>query len=162
LNISSIKNKEIKKVQDSIKNAKNILFVCKGNICRSPFAQKYIQSILPDSIAVLSCGYDTIDGRFSPPEAIAAAKKFGIDLSKHRSKGITENLVQKSQAIYVFDEKSRNIVISTFPSAKNKIFRLALLAEKRIPIIEDPFGGTLTTFLNTYQEIVKALNNLNK
>ena len=159
-NYFSIKKKHIKKAQDSIKNAKNILFVCRGNICRSPFAQYYAQTILPDSVEVLSCGYDTYDGRSSPPEAIAAAKKFGINLKEHWSTGINENLVKNAQAIFIFDEKSRNILLSRYPSSKNKIHRLGLLTEKKIPIIEDPFGGTLKTFLKTYQEIVNALNNV--
>ena len=91
------------------------MFVCWGNICRSPFAQYYAQKFLPESIEVLSCGYHTHDGRYCPYEAIAAAKKFGIDLTNHRSRVINENLVQNAQAIFVFDEKSHNKLLSLYP-----------------------------------------------
>jgi protein-tyrosine-phosphatase/predicted ATP-grasp superfamily ATP-dependent carboligase len=160
LSISSIKEKYTKKAQDSIKNANNILFVCMGNICRSPFAQYYAQTFLPTTVEVFSCGYDTYDGRYSPHEAIATAKKFGIDLTNHRSKVINKNLVENAQAIFVFDEKTRNIVLSRYPSSKKKVHRLGLLTGKKYPIIADPYGGNLKTFIETYQDIIKALNNV--
>jgi protein-tyrosine phosphatase len=158
LSISSIKEKYTKKAKDSMKNAKNILFVCMGHICRSPFAQFYAKTFLPKSVEVLSCGYDTYDGRSSPYEAIAAAKKFGIDLKNHRSKVITKNLIENAQVIFVFDEKTRHIVLSCYPSSKKKVHRLGLLAGKKQPIIADPYGGNLKTFIETYQDIIKALN----
>jgi len=158
LSISSIKEKYTKKTQDSLKNANNILFVCMGNICRSPFAQFYAQTFLPKSVEVLSCGYNTYDGRSSPHEAVAAAKKFGIDLTNHRSKVINKNLVENAQAILVFDEKTRHIVLSRYPFSKKKVHRLGLLAGKKQPIIADPYGGNLKTFIDTYQDIIKALN----
>jgi protein-tyrosine-phosphatase len=130
-----------------------------GNICRSPFAQYYAQKLLPKSIEILSCGYDTYDDRLSPHEAIAAAKKFGIDMTKHRSRIINEDLVKNAETIFVFDEKTRNIVLSRYPFTKNKTYRLALLTGKNSPIIADPFGGNLKTFIDTYQEIIKAIEN---
>ena len=156
--ISSIKEKYTEKAQNSIKNANNILFVCMGNICRSPFAQYYAQTILPKTVNILSCGYDTYDDRSSPHEAIAAAKKFGIDLTNHRSKVINKNLIENAQAIFVFDEKTRHIVLSRFPFSKKKVHRLGLLVGKKQPIIADPYGGNLKTFIETYQDIIKALN----
>jgi protein-tyrosine-phosphatase/predicted ATP-grasp superfamily ATP-dependent carboligase len=164
LSISSIRKKYTQKAKDSIKNANSILFVCMGNICRSPFAQYYAQTFLPKNIEVLSCGYDTYDGRSSPHEAIAAAKKFGIDLTTHRSKEIDKNLIQNAQSIFVFDEKTRNILLSRYPSSKKKIHRLGLLVGKKHPIIADPYGGNLKTFIETYQKIIKALKkvHLNK
>ena len=156
--ISSIKEKYTEKAQNSIKNANNILFVCMGNICRSPFAQYYAQTILPKTVKILSCGYDTYDDRSSPHEAIAAAKKFGIDLTNHRSKVINKNLIENAQAIFVFDEKTRHIVLSRFPFSKKKVHRLGLLVGKKQPIIADPYGGNLKTFIETYQDIIKALN----
>jgi protein-tyrosine-phosphatase/predicted ATP-grasp superfamily ATP-dependent carboligase len=158
LSISSIKEKYTKKAKESMKNSNNILFVCMGNICRSPFAQFYAKTFLPKTVEVLSCGYDTYDGRPSPIEAIAAAKKFGIDLKNHRSKVITKNLIESAQAIFVFDEKTRHIVLSRYPSSKKKVHRLGLLVGKKQPIIADPFGGNLKTFIETYQDIIKALN----
>ena len=160
LSITSIKEKYTERAYDSIKNANNILFVCMGNICRSPFAQYYAQTFLPTTVEVLSCGYDTYDGRSSPHEALAAAKKFGIDLTNHRSKVINKNLVENAQAIFVFDEKTRHILISRYPSSKKKIHRLGLLTGKKQHIIVDPYGGNLKTFIETYQEIIKALNNV--
>jgi len=160
LSISSIKKKYTQKAQGSIKNANSILFVCMGNICRSPFAQYFAQTILPTTVEVLSCGYDTYKGRSSPHEAIAAAKKFGIDLTTHRSKVINKNLIQNAQAIFVFDEKTRYIVLSRYPSSKKKIHRLGFLVGKKHPIIADPYGGNLKTFIETYQDIIKALNNV--
>ena len=107
----------------------------------------------------MSCGYDTYEGRLSPHEAIAAARKFGIDLTNHRSKVIDKNLIKNAQVIFVFDEKTRNILFSRYPSSKKKIHRLGLLVGKKHQIIADPYGGNLKTFIETYQDIIKALDN---
>lgn len=68
----------------------SILYVCKGNLCRSPFAEylsrKIIQKKGIRSLKVESAGLQVNRSRPSPKEALIAAESFGIDMRAHKSK----------------------------------------------------------------------------
>src|SRR5690348_16475483 len=70
----------------------NILVLCHGNICRSPYAAHALVRALPGparaAFPVDSAGFIGPD-RSSPPQALDAAARVGVDLSQHRSKLIT-------------------------------------------------------------------------
>lgn len=66
----------------------SVLFVCHGNICRSPFAEHAARGRLGDVIRVTSAGFIG-PGRTSPSEAVTAARAFGVDLTAHRSTMLT-------------------------------------------------------------------------
>ncbi|MDA2923429.1 ATP-grasp domain-containing protein, partial [Acidobacteria bacterium AH-259-L09] len=140
--------------------AQTVLFVCKGNICRSPFAEAYARVNLGESVQVTSCGYYPEGNRVCPTQAVKTAKKLGIDLAAHRSSVITEDNVRRAEIIFTFDSESRRTVISRYPFAKGKVYRLGLLAPKGPISIEDPFGKSSTEFYAVYQNIVRILNNL--
>ena len=58
-----------------LRSATKLVFVCKGNICRSPFAAEYAKRILP-GLEIHSAGYYSVANRPSPENAIAAAAQF--------------------------------------------------------------------------------------
>jgi len=123
----------------AINKANIILFVCKGNIFRSPFAHHYLNSICRSNINVISCGYYPKEGRTPPSQAVAAAKNFGIDLTGHRSIIITHDLVQKADVVLTFDEDNFRTLLNQFPSAKSKIHRLSSIKICSSFEIEDPY-----------------------
>ncbi len=146
----------------AILSAKNILFVCKGNICRSPFAEHYFRTFLPEEIHTLSCGYIEQNGRESPPEALRTAKKFGVDLSNHRAHQITEEMVRKADLIIIFDETNFRILVKRYRKYKNKIWFLAEICPD-IPIyIEDPFRKDNETFAKVYSTITYCIDSINQ
>ena len=90
-----------------------ITFVCTGNTCRSPMAEAIAKKILSDKIGctvdeldqfgykITSAGLAAIDGMSASPEAEVACRQFGISIAGHRSKMLTEGLLQSSDFIYV-------------------------------------------------------------
>jgi protein-tyrosine phosphatase len=70
-----------------------ILFVCTGNICRSPMAAEYFRKRAAQSglshVVVDSAGTMGLQGAGASPEAIQAMAEIGVDLSKHRSKRLS-------------------------------------------------------------------------
>ena len=64
-----------------------VLFLCTGNSARSQMAEGWLRSLAGDRFEVFSAG--TI-ASFVRPQAIAAMKELGIDISAHRSKSLTE------------------------------------------------------------------------
>src|SRR6476620_4874786 len=84
--------------------ARRILFVCHGNICRSPFAAALFEQSLPmelfGAITVRSAGFVGAD-RCAPEGAVNAALRYGVDLSEHRSTMITSELLRDVDLILV-------------------------------------------------------------
>ncbi len=59
-----------------------LVFVCMGNICRSPLAEAVARSL---SVPAVSAGIDCGDGDHADPRAVAFGKCLGLDLTGHRS-----------------------------------------------------------------------------
>jgi len=73
-------------------DVRSATFVCHGNICRSPYAERVFASSLPDGetgrIRIESTGFHPEEGRRPPDEARHAARRLGTDLSAHRSRSL--------------------------------------------------------------------------
>lgn len=84
---------------------KSILFVCKGNICRSPFAERLFVQLAGEQTRanVSSTGHYPVPDRTSPEKAIRAAREYNVDLSDHRSRVLTEDQLRRADRILVMD-----------------------------------------------------------
>ena len=136
----------------------SVLFVCKGNICRSPFAEEYARRVLPDGYRVASCGYFPVAHRPCPSAAVQAAREFQVDLTSHRSQVLTAELIDQAGAILTFDEENRQTVLATFPSTRRKVFPLGAFSSARDVMIADPYGGSVEDFRATYERIKDAVD----
>ncbi len=140
--------------------AKNILFVCKGNICRSPYAEHYARRQLPRSITVTSCGYYPITGRVPPEVAQDIAAQFGVDLRGHRSQVISEELIHNADLIFTFDEQNRDTVLRRFPSCSGRVFGIGVLCSRYPYQVADPYGSEGSAFEAVYAQIAEAIDHL--
>ncbi|MCO8122498.1 hypothetical protein NHH03_12185 [Stieleria sp. TO1_6] len=139
--------------------AKSILFVCKGNICRSPFAERYARSVMPSDLTIKSSGYFPTSGRPSPDAAVLIAKNFGVDLASHRSSSIDEFELDKFDIIFVFDDENHDEVQLRSCGEREKIFFLGCCSTTATHI-SDPYGGTQARFQQTYEEIQECMDRL--
>ena len=144
--------------------AKSILFVCKGNICRSPFAADYARRILPACISVASAGYYPEPSRRCPGEAVTVASRFGVDLSDHRStvvdRAMIDNAIEAAGLIFVFDDENHERLIRDFPQVRDRMFFTGSLCGESEFVIPDPWGGDTVTFERCYTTISRCLDNL--
>jgi protein-tyrosine-phosphatase len=147
------------KIRRVLGKAKKVLFVCKGNICRSPFAQYYARTIFPESVDIMSCGYYPVEGRVCPKEVVDVAKELGIDLTPHCSCVINEEMVSQAQVILTFDEQNFRTLIIRYPFAKQKIHLIGFLAPQGPITIKDPYGGTISDFKAVDQIIIRTLDS---
>lgn len=73
---------------------RRVIFLCLGNICRSPYAAAVFRRELPDPwaerIEVESAGFYPVPDRPSPSQAIRAARRRGVDLTGHRSQVVSD------------------------------------------------------------------------
>ncbi len=82
---------------------KTILFVCTGNICRSPMAEGIFRHAVKGrgDYEVYSAGVGAIDGLPPSEHAVRAVRELGIDISRQRSRMLTAELVRRAVAEYL-------------------------------------------------------------
>lgn len=148
------------RILQRLRSANSILFICKGNICRSPYAEHYARKRWPNEITVRSCGYYPARGRSSPEVAQQVAKEFGIDLSGHESESLREDWIQQADLIFTFDEQNRETLLHRFPSVSDRVFGLGLLCSDRPYHLADPYGDTDAGFRKVYAQITEAIETL--
>lgn len=141
----------------ALRRADTAIFVCLGNICRSPFAEDYARRVLPSAIQFRSSGLFPRPNRPSPEPAILAAREFGVDLSNHRADVLNEATVSRSDVIFSFDESVHQELRRRFPAARRKLHRFALLADDGSREVADPFGGSLARYGEVYRQIAAVL-----
>ncbi|AMV27710.1 Low molecular weight protein-tyrosine-phosphatase wzb [Gemmata sp. SH-PL17] len=135
--------------------AQTVLFVCKGNICRSPFAHQIAKRLFPPNRTCISAGYYPKANRPSPATAVTAAAQMGIDLSEHRSIQLTEELVNSADAIFVFDFENYERLIADY-NCRHKLHLVGAMSSGPI-WIDDPYGQHIDQFIATYEKISKAI-----
>ena len=130
----------------ALSSGSRVLIICKGNICRSPFAARVLSRLRPD-MYVESAGYYPVEGRRSPNEAVQAATSFGVDLTPHRSRRFTNDMLAAVNAVIVFDRENLIELALHHGVAMPKVFALG---ER---YIEDPYGKGVEEFEACYREI---------
>jgi protein-tyrosine-phosphatase/predicted ATP-grasp superfamily ATP-dependent carboligase len=136
-----------------------LLFVCLGNICRSPFAEALLRIRLPHSpIAIASAGMIPQLGRRPPPLALEAAATHGIDLSAHRSVFLTRELLERASLVIVFDENTDSALFDRYPQLKVPVISLADVSGRAG--IADPIDHDSVGFRWVYAEIATAIDKL--
>jgi protein-tyrosine phosphatase len=157
--IPGVQARRAARARRALADARDVLFVCKGNICRSPFAEAYLRGRLNGSpVHVHSAGYHPKRNRPCPDEALAAAKELSTDLTPHRSRILDAAMVQSADAIFTFDRENFTTVLARHPEARHKVHQLSALAGGEAQEIRDPYGGTVDEFRRAYDRIRRALD----
>ena len=136
-----------------------ITFLCKGNICRSPYGEVRLRQLLANDTRfhVNSCGWYATPGRPANPQAISVSADFGIDLAGHRTSDLSD--IGASDLIVLFEP--RHILKLPLPLWKRCV--LLPIYESRLPRslkIPDPFGKSDATFRQCYSRIDTAIERL--
>lgn len=112
---------------------KNILFVCTGNSCRSVMAEAFFRKATadrPDEFAVHSAGISALDGYQATKETMEVMVEHGLDVSDHRSRRLTEEMVREAEQIFVMERVHKEWVLRLVPEADRKTHLLAEFASK--------------------------------
>jgi len=135
---------------------RTVLFACTGNTCRSPMAQAIARDLLtnapppgpglqPVPTRVISAGVAASDGEGMTPEAARALAELGVDPGTHRSRGLTRELVQEADVIYVMTQSHLRSVLHAEPGARGRVH----LLDESGQDVPDPIGGALTVYKET-------------
>lgn len=139
----------------------NILFVCTGNTCRSPMAAGLMNKIAIEEdldVRIESAGLFAAEGSPASDKAIEAMKKYDVDLSDHRAKQITPELIEKSDVILTMTAAQKMLLSEV---AGDKTYTLCEYAGTEGDIA-DPFGGDLEEYEEVAQMIYFALQSISE
>ncbi len=136
---------------------KQILVICTCNICRSPYGEYKLRSLLP-SFTITSAGLDTdmnrLAGKPADSVAIKIAAESQINLRTHRAKQLTEEMIEYHDVVLGMDRKHMELLSEYFPSYKEKIYMFSDSIDG-LPI-EDPYRKGELYFRLTFNRIDDA------
>ncbi len=140
----------------------SLVVVCHGNLCRSPFAAALLRSALArHEVRVDSAGFVS-PGLPSPPEALAAAARYGVDLSAHRSQLLTAERARAAELLVVMDAVQRRAICDRFGRAERDVLVLGDFDPQPIDSrkIRDPVKQPREVFEETYARIERCVREL--
>lgn len=106
-----------------------ILFVCTGNTCRSSMAAALARKYLQERGAlgkwqVTSAGLAAAEGAPPTPEAVDAVAELGADLTGHRARRLTPEMVEQADLILTMTREHNQAVLRQVPQAEGKVYTL--------------------------------------
>jgi protein-tyrosine-phosphatase len=161
----SLRNPRLDKVPESL------LFVCTGNICRSPFAERKAARLLEEEhgrrLVISSAGIHVETSLPSPENAVLAGRDFRVDLVDHRSRRVTEELVDDHDMILCMEAGHTRALWDLFPDHRHKFHLLPLFERPgdgrgsyHLYNIEDPYGHPLDRYRECFRQIERCLQEL--
>jgi protein-tyrosine-phosphatase len=148
------------------KQISNILFVCIGNICRSPFAQglftKMVHQEGHKGFHADSAGLIALPGNSVTFLAQKVAAEHGVDLAGHKAKRLSQELVDWSELILVMEKSHKDELLADFPEATDKTFLIRRFSRfgSRNRGIADPYGLQYDAYGFCYLDIEDAVSGL--
>jgi protein-tyrosine-phosphatase len=146
-----------------------VLFVCSGNICRSAMAVEYARIRLASSglshVVVDSAGTLGIDGEMASPEALQVFREEGLNLSRHRSRGIAERDLRVADLVIVMALTHLQEIDRRFPAGARRRLLLRTFEhgpkpEDGAPDLDDPIGMPVETYREAFAVIRKCVDHL--
>ncbi|WP_233860961.1 low molecular weight protein-tyrosine-phosphatase [Tenacibaculum piscium] len=136
-----------------------ILMVCLGNICRSPLAQGILASKLNESFTVDSAGTSAHHvGETPDKRSVEVAQKYGIDITKQRSRQFKKSDFNEFDVIYAMDlQNYKNIIAMATTSVEiEKVTMILNETAAENNEVPDPYYGGNQGFENVYKMLDKA------
>jgi len=137
----------------------SVLFLCLGNLCRSPFAEVAAAQRLP-GLRVASAGFLSHDGRPSPPHVVQTARALGIDLSLARAHRVTPAQVAQADLIVCMDLTHLERMAREFPQAMGKTTLLGLFRPGGAMEMRDPYDLSPAATRDVFVEMLAAIDAL--
>lgn len=139
-----------------VENIHRLVFVCMGNICRSPLAEAYARDL---GFAAESCGLACKSGYPADSRAIEYGASIGVSLDEHRTRNINEFDFRKGDLVLGM-EPAHVAALQELHIPDVKIALTGLWRSRRIAYIHDPFNCSEQYFNQCESMIVESVRGL--
>lgn len=140
-----------------------ILAICTGNTCRSPMAEKLLQSALEaegaplNELVVVSAGVAALGGEPASSNSVAALKKVNLDLTHHKSQQVTTNLLDRSFAIFGMTDSHIDTLSHYYVKLPERVHLLREFMAGNDDQVPDPFGGNYDEYVTCRDSMIEAI-----
>jgi len=146
---------------------KTILFLCTGNVCRSPMAEGLFRHAVKGrgEFRVLSAGLGAMDGQPPTHFSVLAMREIGLDISHQRSRALTAEMVNAADYIFGMTHSHVDTVALLYPQQAEKTFLLREFDETLEPYekdISDPIGSPYEVYVECRNQIELGIATLLK
>jgi len=137
-----------------------VLFVCHGNIIRSPMAEALFRRSAAGTQSppsAQSAGTRATAGRPADPRAVAEAAGFDVSLASHRAQPLSQKLVAQADVIAVMDLLNEAEVVTRYPQASGKVVLLGAFDGSSTlsdAVIDDPYMEDTAQVRQCYARLV--------
>jgi protein-tyrosine phosphatase len=167
--VSLVSDKKMAKRESiSLAMGTKVLFVCMGNICRSPMAEGVFKQLvkqagLEDVVRAESAGTHAFHNGEAPDKrSIAAAAKRGYDISEQRARRIKDKDFEDYDMILAMDWENLALLQQTAPKIHHHKIQLLMryATEHETATIPDPYYGGIQGFEQALDYVEDACTGL--
>lgn len=134
-----------------------LVFVCTGNICRSPYAAARSRAL---GVPAISLGLGASDGAPSDPSAARNAAVRGLELSHHRSARLESSRIEADDLVIVFEPLQLQAVRYRCPQPELAVTLLGIWSQPMRPHVYDPYGRSDRYFQECFALIDRNIGEL--
>ncbi|PSF06476.1 hypothetical protein C7H08_15320 [Marinobacter halophilus] len=135
---------------------RRVVFICSGNICRSPLAEVYARSL---GMEAASCGLNCGDDYPADPRAREFAREQGLSLEHHKTVNVRDFRFEDSDLVVVMEPSH----LGQFEKKVGRNYTLVLAGnycEKPTPYIHDPFNCCPAFFTRCEATVMESVRGL--
>ncbi len=138
---------------------KRLVFICQGNICRSPFAH-YLALEHKAVLPVDSFGLATTTGVSANETAKDVAGDFQLDLKHHLATDISDFTITNGDLLIVMEDRHIKQLDAHITNQDVQVCLLGLWCRPRFALLYDPFSHSREYFSTCFNRIERAVINL--
>jgi protein-tyrosine phosphatase len=135
-----------------------LAFVCKGNICRSAYAEARAKFL---GVSSISLGLETVSRRPADEMAIFVAGRRGLDLTTHMTRCSSDVCIQSGDLVLAMEEKHANRIASILTPGV-QLSLLGLWSTPVVPHLQDPYGLSEEYFDTCFMLIDNAIRHISE
>ncbi|WP_242360379.1 low molecular weight protein-tyrosine-phosphatase [Anaeromyxobacter sp. SG17] len=138
-----------------------VLIVCVGNICRSPMAEALLRARFAarGRGRVESAGLGALEGRGADPIAVALLAERGIDLTPHRARQLTPEMLAAADLVLVMESGHQRQIEAMAPSVRGRVHRIGKFGGFDVP---DPYHLPRASFESALALIERGLEDFDR
>lgn len=139
-----------------LSRVERLVFVCKGNICRSPLGQRVAEDA---GFSAVSYGFATTPGKPADQRMQLAAGELGHELSSHRTVRLSEYRACAGDLVLLF-EPGHFLELDTLGLSPERVALVGSWAVPRCPYVHDPYGASPVYYAKSAMVIRQSVLNL--